>query len=112
MSMEQHQKLHVKKGDMVMVIAGKETGKTGKILKVDQKRAHVIIEKVNFIKRHARPGGKTRQGVIIEREGPLHFSNVNIMCPRCNGPVRMKKVVLEDKKKVRACRTCGEILDQ
>jgi large subunit ribosomal protein L24 len=71
----------------------------------------VVVEKINFIKRHSRPGGKTRQGGIIEREGSIHVSNVNIVCPRCNDAVRIKNVFLEDKKKVRACNACGEILD-
>ncbi len=110
--MEQHQKVPVKKGDTVMVTAGKEIGKSGKILRVNYKKYSVIIEKVNFIKRHTRPGGKTKQGGIIEQEGPVHISNVNIMCPRCNVPVRIKKTILEDKRKVRACSKCGELFDQ
>lgn len=110
--MEQHQKMYLKKGDMVTVIAGKEIGKSGKILKVDRKKNTVIIEKVNFIKRHARPSGKTKQGGIIEREGPVHASNVNILCSRCNAAVRIKKAFVEDKRKVRACATCGELIDQ
>jgi large subunit ribosomal protein L24 len=109
--MEHNTKLPVKKGDTVKVIAGKELGKTGKILKVDYKKQRVVVEKINFIKRHSRPGGKTRQGGIIEREGSIHVSNVNIVCPRCNDAVRIKNVFLEDKKKVRACNACGEILD-
>jgi large subunit ribosomal protein L24 len=111
MSMERS-RFHVKKGDTVKVSAGKEKGKTGKILKVNHKKDSVIVEKINFIKRHARPGGKTRQGGIIEREGPLNVTNVNIVCPRCNDAVRIKKIVLEDKKTARACTACGEILDR
>ena len=76
------------------------------------KKDTVIVEKVNFIKRHAKPGGKTRQGGIIEREGPLNVTNVNIVCPRCNDAVRIKKIILEDKKTARACTACGEILDR
>ena len=109
--MEQH-KVHLKKGDMVKVIAGKELGKSGKILKVDQKKHRVIIEKVNFIKRHARPSSKTKQGGIIEREGAIHASNVSLLCPRCNVAVRIKKVFVEDTRKVRACAKCGELFDK
>jgi large subunit ribosomal protein L24 len=105
-------KLHVKKGDTVKVTAGKDKGKTGKILVVNNKKNRVIVEKVNFTKRHARPGAKTRQGGIIEREGLIHASNVSMVCPRCNDGVRIKNIFIEDTKKVRACAACGEILDQ
>jgi large subunit ribosomal protein L24 len=110
--MEQQHKVTLKKGDTVMVIAGKEIGKSGKILKVEHKKHSVIIEKVNFIKRHARPSSKTKQGGIIEREGPIHASNVGLLCPRCNVPVRIKKAFVEDKRKVRACTKCGELFDK
>jgi large subunit ribosomal protein L24 len=109
--MEQRANLHVKKGDTVMIIAGKDKGKSGKILKVIPKKECVIVEKVNFIKRHQRPGGQSRQGGIIEREGPIHVSNIKIVCSKCNNVVRIKKLFLEDGKKVRVCSRCDEILD-
>jgi len=77
-------RMHVKKNDLVTVTTGKEKGKTGKILKVIPKKNRVVIEKVNFIKRHQRPTGQLRQGGIIEKEGPIHVSNVMIMCGKCN----------------------------
>jgi len=95
-----------------MVIAGKEVGKSGKILKLLPKKQRVIVEKINMIKRHTRPTAQFRQGGIIEREGPIHISNVMIICPKCSGPVRIGKRVLEDGSKVRICRKCGEILDK
>jgi large subunit ribosomal protein L24 len=104
-------KMHVKKNDVVMVMSGKEKGKTGKILKVITKKNRVIVEKVNFIKRHQRPTGQLRQGGIIEKEGPLHISNLMIMCGKCNRPVRVGRKVLEDGRKVRICKECGEVLD-
>lgn len=104
-------KIHIKKNDLVMVIAGKEKGKTGKVLKVITKKNRVVVEKINFIKRHQRPTGQLRQGGIIEKEGPIHVSNVMIICNKCNRPVRIGKKILEDGKKVRVCRKCGEILD-
>ena len=109
--MGQSAKSHVKKGDTVMIIAGKEKGKSGKILKVIPKKESVIVEKVNFIKRHQRPGGPSRQGGILEREGPVHISNIKIVCSKCNNAVRIKKLFLEDGKKVRVCTNCDEILD-
>ena len=103
-------KSHVKKNDQVIVIAGKEKGKTGKILTAIPKKSRVIVEKINFIKRHTRPSRTQRQGGIIEREGPIHISNVMIMCNKCNKPTRIGKKILEDGKKVRVCKKCGEIL--
>ena len=104
-------KIHVKKDDQVMVIAGKEKGKTGKILSVIPKKESVLVEKVNFVKRHTRPSGKTRQGGILEKEAPIHASNVMIVCTKCNSPVRVGRKILEDGKKARYCRKCGEFID-
>ena len=103
-------KYHVKIKDLVMVVAGKEKGKTGKILSVLSKKNRVIVEKVNFIKRHSRPDAKNRQGGIVEREGTIPISNVMIVCSKCNKSTRIGKKSLEDGKKVRICRKCGEIL--
>lgn len=105
-------KTQVKKGDTVMVIAGKERGKSGKVLKVNPDKMTVIVEKVNFIKRHSRPSAKTPQGGIVEKEGPLHVSNVNILCAKCTTSVRIKSKLLDDGKRVRMCARCGEILDR
>ena len=103
-------KFHVKKNDLVMVIAGKDKGKSGKVLSVLSKKNRVIVEKVNFIKRHTRPSTKQRQGGIIEREGPITISNVMLICTKCNKPSRIGKKYLEGDKKVRVCKKCGEIL--
>lgn len=105
-------KMHVKKGDTVMVIAGKEKGKSGKILVANPEKGTVIVEKINFIKRHSRPTSQAPRGGIIEKEGPVSVSNVNIICSKCNTAVRVKNKFLDDGKKVRACVKCGEILDQ
>ncbi|MEI6125393.1 MAG: 50S ribosomal protein L24 [Pseudomonadota bacterium] len=103
--------MHVKKGDTVTVTSGREKGKSGKILRVNGEKQTVIIEKVNLIKRHSRPTKKAPQGGIIEKEGPLRVSNVNILCPKCNVPVRTRKKILDDGKKVRVCAKCSEIVD-
>lgn len=100
---------HVKKKDLVTVIAGKEKGKSGRILTVLPKKERIIVEKVNMIKRHTRPSAKQRQGGIIEREGPIHVSNVMLVCTKCNKPTRLAMRVLSDGKKVRVCKKCGEI---
>jgi large subunit ribosomal protein L24 len=105
-------KLHVKKSDLVMVVSGKEKGKSGRILKVMPEKEKVIIEKINFIKRHARPHGKQRQGGILEKEAPVHTSNVMLLCEKCNKPVRIGHRVVEGSKKARYCRKCGEIFDK
>lgn len=104
-------KLHIKKNDQVKVIAGKEKGKTGKILTVMPKKGCVIIEKVNFVKRHTRPSGQARQGGILEKEAPIHISNVMVVCNKCNLPVRVGQKILEDGKKARYCKKCGELFD-
>jgi large subunit ribosomal protein L24 len=97
---------HLKKNDTVMVIAGKEKGKTGKVLKVLPKRDRAVVEKVNFIKRHMRPGAHSRQGGIVEKENPIHIANLMVICPS-----RLGSKILEDGKRVRYCKKCGEILE-
>ncbi len=103
---------HVRKNDMVMVIAGKEKGKTGKVLKVLPKTNRVVVEKVNFIKRHSRPTLRLRQGGIIQKEAPIHISNVLLLCLKCNQGVRTGTKFLEDGKKALICKKCGEIIER
>ena len=102
---------HVRKNDSVMVIAGRERGKTGKVLKVLVDRSRVVIERVNLVKRHTRPRGAQQPGGIVEKEAPIHISNLMLMCDRCNAPVRFGHQILADGKKARVCRRCGETLD-
>lgn len=103
---------NVKKGDTVKVLSGREKGKTGKVLSVNPEAHTVIVEKINFVKRHSRPTQQAPQGGIIEREAPLQLSNVNVVCAKCDAPVRIRHKVLDDGKKVRVCSKCGEVLDQ
>ena len=103
---------HVRKDDIVKVIAGKDRGKQGKVLRVFPKEGRLTVERVNMIKRHTRPTRQRQQGGIIEREGKLHISNVMIVCSRCTRGVRVGHQFLEDGKKVRICRVCGEVLDK
>ena len=77
-------KFHIKKNDLVMVISGREKGKSGRVLKVLPEKERLIIEKINFIKKHSRPHGQQRRGGILEKEAPLHISNVALLCEKCN----------------------------
>jgi len=105
-------KLHIKKNDKVIVIAGKEKGKIGTVLKVIPQNERAVVEKLNIVKRHTRPGGKSAQGGIIEKEAPIHISNLMLVCGKCAEAARVGKKVLEDGSKVRFCKKCGEILDR
>jgi large subunit ribosomal protein L24 len=105
-------KYKVKKNDQVMIINGKEKGKTGRIMKIDLSKGRVLIEKLNMVKRHAKPSQQHKQGGIIEKEAPLAVSNVMLICDKCKGPVRVGRKALDDGKKVRYCKKCGEVLDK
>jgi len=105
-------KVHVKKGDTVMVITGKSAGKKGKVLEVIPGDQRVIVEGANIVKRHTKPSKKVPQGGIMEKEAPIAASNVMIYCNRCHKPVRIGKKILDNGNKVRICRKCGEVLDK
>lgn len=105
-------KYSIRKDDQVMVMAGKEKGKTGRILRVVTGKGKVLIEKLNIVKRHTKPTQKDPQGGIIEKEAPVSISNVMILCTKCKGPVRTGKKKLDDGKGVRFCKKCGEVLDK
>ena len=104
-------RIPVKKGDLVMVISGKEKGKSGKVIEVLLKKERVRVEKLNFVKRHAKPSQQNRQGGIVEKEASIHWSNVAPMCIKCNKAVRKKIGISKDGKKSRLCVKCGEQLD-
>ncbi|RKZ30450.1 50S ribosomal protein L24, partial [bacterium] len=95
----------------VKVIAGNYRGKTGKVLKVFPKDKRLIVEGVNFIKRHTRPKSQTDQGGIQEREAPIDVSNVMLICPKCGAPTRIGMYFTEDGSKVRICTKCREMID-
>ncbi|KDA54658.1 MAG: 50S ribosomal protein L24 [Acidobacteriota bacterium] len=103
----------IKKGDQVLVIAGKDRGKKGKVLRVDRQRGRVVVEHVNMIKRHTRPNPRAGvQGGIVEREAPIHISNVMVISPDSGRPSRVGIKVLEDGRRVRYAKVDGAILDQ
>ena len=100
--------MYIKAGDMVAVIAGKEVGKQGKVLRIVLEKQRVTIEKINMMKKHMRPSQENQQGGIVEREGTVHLSNVMLICNKCDKGVRIGNKVLDDGTKVRICRSCGE----
>ncbi|RKY77044.1 50S ribosomal protein L24 [candidate division KSB1 bacterium] len=102
--------MKIVKGDTVLVTAGNHKGQQGKVLKVFPKEGKVIVEGVNFIKRHTRPSQKNQQGGILEKEAPIHASNLMVICPKCNEAVRIGRKILDDGKRVRVCKNCGEML--
>ncbi|MFP5213732.1 MAG: 50S ribosomal protein L24, partial [Acidobacteriota bacterium] len=86
-------------------------GKSGKVMRLIPKRAGAIIEKLNMVKRHMKPNQMSRQGGILEKEAPVHVSNLMLICSKCTDPTRVGYKILEDGKKVRFCKKCGEVLD-
>lgn len=102
--------MHVKKGDTVVVISGKDKGKKGKVLAAMPKANRVIVEGANMITKHKKPSGQMQQGGIIHQEGPIHVSNVMLYCNKDKTGVRVGSKVLDNGEKVRVCKKCGEVL--
>ncbi|HLV10698.1 MAG TPA: 50S ribosomal protein L24 [Halanaerobiales bacterium] len=102
----------IKKDDTVEVIYGKDLGKRGKVLKVEPKNDRVIAEGINILHRHMKPTQDMPQGGIVENEGPVHISNVKLVCPRCDEKTKVGISQLDDGKKVRVCKKCGEDIDK
>ena len=103
--------MKIRKNDNVLVIAGKDKGKKGKVRFAYPKDERLIVEGINFIKKHTRARGRVRQAGIIELEAPIPVSNVMLLCNKCNHPTRIGFRSLEDGRKVRICRSCGEVID-
>ena len=93
------------------MVAGNEKGKRGKVLRVLRERDMVLVEKINLARRHKKADGQS-QGGILDKEAPLHVSNVGKVCEKCDAPRRIGVKLLEDGSKVRVCRRCGEVLDK
>lgn len=104
--------LHVKKGDRVIVLAGKDKGKRGEILSASPKEKRVVVQGVNMIKRHTRPTQANPQGGIVEKEASIHVSNVAHIDPKDDKATRVGHKVLEDGRKVRVARRSGEVIDR
>jgi len=105
-------KLHVKKGDTVVVLSGKDKGKKGKVIEALPKKAKVVVEGVNKVKRHTKATQKMPQGGILVKEAALSSSKVMLVCPACDKPTRIKKTALASGAMARTCKQCSEIIDK
>lgn len=105
-------KLHVRKGDTVKVLLGKDVGKTGKVLEVHKTKGRVLVERVNLVKRHQRPTQRLQKGGIIEKESPIHLSNVQLVCTACNEPTKTHWETLPEGKRLRVCAKCHAQIDK
>lgn len=103
-------KVRIRKNDIVKVITGREKGKVGRVLKVDRTNGRIFVEKLNMVKRHIKPGKTHPQGGIVEKEASLAFSNVLVMCDKCNKPTRIAMAVDGAGKRSRVCKRCGDVL--
>jgi len=104
-------KTHLKINDQVEVIAGKDKGRVGKVIKVNATDGKAIVEKINMIKRHTKPSQTNQQGGIIEKEAAIDASNLMVICPKCSKTSRVGKKILEDGSKVRICKKCTESVE-
>ena len=103
-------KVHVRSGDTVVVLSGKDKGKQGKVLQVSPKEGKVIVEGLNVVTKHVKPRRQGEQGGIVEAEAAMYASKVQLVCPKCSKPTRIAHKILEDGTKVRVCKNadCGE----
>ncbi len=104
-------KKKIKLNDKVEVVCGKDRGRVGKVIKVLRDNDRVLVEKINMIKRHTKPNMANQQGGIIEKEAPIHVSNVMLICPKCAKSVRIGRKSLDDGSRVRICKKCGESVE-
>jgi large subunit ribosomal protein L24 len=102
----------IKKNDQVLILTGKDRGKRGAVVELVPKKGKVVVEGINIQKRHRRPSGPGKPSGIIESNGPLAISNVMLICPKCGEASRVSKRALADGSIVRACRKCGEVIDE
>ena len=105
-------KMRIKKGDKVRVISGKSAGMEGKIQRRDPVRDVIVVEGVNMVTKHVRPTQKNPQGGIVKQEAPIYASKVMLLCPSCGKATRVGRAYLDDGRKVRLCKKCGEVIDK
>ncbi len=103
--------MNIRKNDTVLVIRGKDSGQRGRVLEVQRKNERVLVEGLNIMKRHTKPSSRSQSGGIVEREAPIHMSNVIPWCDAINGPSKIVMKTLEDGRRVRAWKANGETLD-
>ncbi len=105
--------LHVKKDDEVLVLAGKDRGKSGRVLRVFPTKKRAVVENINMLRKHTRPNPqKNIKGGVVERESPIHLANLMVICRECGKPTRVCYSLLSDGKKVRTCRKCNGTIDK
>jgi large subunit ribosomal protein L24 len=109
---DQKVKLHLRKGDQVRLLAGKDKGKEGKILRVVPAKGRIVVEGLNIAKKATRPNPKSQsQGGVVTMPAPLHASNAKLVCPRCNKPTRVTRAATKEGRRSRKCKKCGELID-
>ena len=104
-------KIHVKAGDSILVLSGKDRGKKGKVIEVNSKTRKVLVEGVNMATKHAKPKAMNQQGGIIHQEAPIDASNVMLICPKCKKPARTGYTFIENGRKARTCKKCNEVIN-
>ena len=104
--------MKVHREDTVLVLTGKDKGKKGRVIRVYPGKDKVLVEKINMVKRHTRPTQQLPQGGIVEKELPVHVSNVQVVCPKCGKSTRVADKILASGQKNRVCKKCGEIMDK
>lgn len=107
----QRGKNYLKINDQVEVITGKDKGRVGKIIKIYRKSDKAIVERINMIKRHTKSRAADQEGQIVEKEAPIHVSNLKLVCPKCTNTVRVASKTLDDGTKVRICKKCSESVE-
>lgn len=103
--------LGLKKNDTVVIVTGNDKGKKGRVLSIETENNRLVVESLNMIKKHMKPNKQYSQGGIIEKEAPVHRSNVMFVCPKCSKPTRIGTSILESGKKFRVCKKCREVVD-
>lgn len=103
--------IHVRKGDTVYVLSGKDRGKKGKVLAVIPDESMVLVEGVNMSTKHKKPRNRYQQGGIIHQESPINSAKVMLVCDRCKAPTKVAKQIHDDGQKDRICKRCGEVID-
>lgn len=104
--------MHVHREDTVLILTGKDQGKKGRVIRLFPKADKALVEKINMVKRHTRPNQQLPQGGIMEKEAPIHVSNLQVVCVKCGKATRIAHKTLTDGQKARVCKKCGEILDK
>ena len=104
-------RVHVKKGDNVIVLNGKDRGKKGKVLSVQPSKHMVLVEGVNMVTKHVKPRNQYQQGDLVHQESPVNAEKVMLVCSKCGKPTKVGKKYLENGSKARVCKKCDEVID-